>query len=94
MVELNELMRDCLIEANNEYPDHDYVETVFEAFKKYVAITGGPVEIEGDEEGEQLMMECMTFLIDCLIFNLIEKGVVEFEGIEDGEMVYKATVEF
>lgn len=94
MIELNETMKECLIDANNECPELDYVDTVIEAFYRYVNIMGCPVEIESEEEGEELFNKCISFLIDCVLFNLIEKGVVEFDGIEDGEMVYKATVEF
>lgn len=94
MVELDQVMQDCIIEANNECPDLDYADTVIEAFRRYVSIMGAPVEIEDDEEGIELFNKCVTFLIDCVLFNLIEKGMVEVAGIEDGEFVYKTTVEF
>lgn len=94
MIELNQTMQDCIIEANNECPDLDFVDTVIEAFTRYVHLVGEPLEIVDDEEGEDLFNRAITFLIDCVLFNLVEKGLVEVEGIEDGELVYKTTVEF
>jgi hypothetical protein len=94
MIELNDTMRDCLIEANNDCPDLDWVDTVIEAFTRYVSIVGSPMEIESDEEGEELMNAAVRFLIDCVLFNMVDKGVIELDGMEDGELVYKVTAEF
>lgn len=94
MIELNEVMKDCIIDANNEYPDLDYVDTVMQALRKYVNIVGAPIEMESDEEGESFLNEAIRFLVDCVLFNLIEKGLVNFEGIDDGEMVFKTSFEF
>lgn len=93
-IELNEMMKHCLIEANNDYPDLDYADTVIQAFRDYVTIIGEPVQVESDEEGEELFNKAVVFLIDCVLFNLIEKGLVEVAGIEDGEFVYQLTAEF
>lgn len=94
MIELNQTMQDCLIEANNDCPDLDWVDTVIEAFTRYVSIVGAPVEVESDEEGEELFNAAVRFLVDCVLFNMVEKGIVEMEGMEDGEMVFKVSAEF
>lgn len=94
MIELNDTMRDCLIDANNEYPDFGYVDTVIEAVEKYVGLTGAPISMESEEEGIEFFNKSIRFLVDCVLFNLIEEGLVEMAGIEDGELVFQATVEF
>ena len=94
MTELNELMRDCLIYVNNAYPNVGYVELVVEAVKKYVSLTGAPIVLEDEEDEIEFFNKAIRFLIDCVLFNLIEQGLVEMAGIEDGEMVFQATVEF
>lgn len=93
-VELDEVMKDCLIAANDNYPDASVMDTVVIAVQDYVAITEHPLEIENEEEGEAYLYACARFVVDCLIFNMVEKGVVEIEGFEDGDFVYKVTAEF
>lgn len=91
---LNDTMRDCLIEANNDCPDLDWVDTVVEAFTRYKSITGGAWEVENDEEGETLMNAAVKFLIDCVLFNMVDKGIIEIDGMEDDELVFKMSAEF
>lgn len=93
-IELDDMMRDCIIEADKEYPDLDYADTVIEAFRSYVIIMGSPVEFESEEEGEEYFKKAVAFLVDCVLFNMVEKGFIEIEGMEDGEFWYKATAEF
>lgn len=93
-MELNDVMRDCLINANNRYPEYGYIETAMEAVEMYVNITGVPIEMESEEEGIEFLQNAVRFLVDCVLFNLIEEGLVQMAGIEDGELVFQATVEF
>lgn len=94
MIELNDVMRDCLIEANDEYPEYGYIETTMKAVEKYVAITGGPIEMESEEEGAEFLQNSVRFLVDCVLFNLVEEGLFELAGIENGELVFQAIIEF
>lgn len=91
MIELNQTMQDCLIEANDGNPDLDYVETVIEAMRMYVNVVGEPIEMVDEEEGEEFLNRAVIFLIDCVLFNLVEKGMVEVVGIEGEEFVYQLT---
>lgn len=93
-MELNDVMRDCLIHVNNEYPNYGYVDLVIKAIEKYVALTGTPIIMESDEEGEEFFQKAVRFLVDCVLFNLIEDGLIEMAGIENGELVFQATIEF
>lgn len=93
MIELDDLMRECLIEANSEYPDYDYVDTVVQAYKVYSNLVG-PLDFDGEVEGEEFFKSAVGFLVDCVLWDLVEKGVVEIDGIEDGELWFKATAEF
>lgn len=95
MVEINDLMKDCLIRANNDFPDIGYIDTVIEAFREFITLTGSPVEFEDDDEAEDYLKRCVGFVVDCNLWNMLEKGVMEIEGMdEDGELVYKITAEF
>lgn len=91
MIELNQTMQDCLIEANDNNPDFDYVETVIEAMRMYVNVVGEPIEMVDEEEGEEFLNRAVIFLIDCVLFNLVEKGMVEVVGMEGEEFVYQLT---
>ncbi len=93
-MELNKLMKDCLIDANNEYPDCDYADTVIKAFGKYVNIVGSPVEFVDEDEAEEYFKNCVFFVVDCVLWNMLDKGVIEIEGMEDDEFVYKMSAEF
>jgi hypothetical protein len=93
-MELNDVMRDCLIHVNNKYPKRGYVAQVMEAIKMYDNLTGIPIEMENDEEKITFYNKAVNFLVDCVLFNLIEDGFVQIAGIEDGELVFQATVEF
>lgn len=93
-MELGELMKDCLIHAHKDYPDYDYIDTVMAAFASYVNIIGNPVEFVDDEEAEEYLKRCVGFLVDCVLLDMVEKGICEVEGMEDGEFVYKITAEF
>lgn len=90
-MELNDVMRDCLIHVNNKYPNLGYVELVIEAVNIY---DGPPIELENNEEGIAFFNKAVTFLVDCVLFNLLEDGFIQMAGIEDGELVFQATVEF
>lgn len=94
MAELDKTMKDCLIEAHNNYPDYDYIDTVLAAFPVYVNIMGGPVEFVDDQEAEEYLQKCVYFLVDCVLVDLVGKGMVEVDGIEDGDFVYKLSAEF
>lgn len=90
MVELNGLMKDCLIKANDEFPDLDFEDTVYEAFKSYVIITGQPLDVNTDEEGIELLEKARIFVLDCVLLDMVRKGLVEVAGVEeDGDLVYK-----
>lgn len=90
MAELNELMKTCLIDANEEFPDLDFEDTVFEAFKSYVIITGHPLDFETDEEGYELLTKARIFVLDCVLLDMVRKGLIEVDGIAvDGDLVYK-----
>jgi hypothetical protein len=89
MIELNQAMQDCIIEANDNNPDLDFMETIIEAMRMYVNLVGEPIQMEDEEEGEEFLNRAVTFLIDCVLFNLVNKGMVEVVGIEEGEFVYK-----
>lgn len=94
MIELNDIMKDCIIEANNDYPDLDYVDTVMQAFQDYYSMVGAPIEFESEKEGEEFFNKAVAFLIDCVLFNMVEKGIIEIEGFEDGEFWFAVTAEF
>lgn len=94
MIELDEDMRNCLIEAHANYPDLDYSETVIQAFGTYVNFHGPPTFLENEEEGAEYFNKCVRFLIDCVLFDLLSKGLIELEGMEDGDLVFKTTVTF
>lgn len=90
MIELNELMKHCLIEANDSFPDLSFEDTVYEAFKTYVILTGKPLEIENDEEGFELLEKARIFVLDCVLLNMVRNGLIEVDGMEeDGDLVYK-----
>lgn len=89
MIELNQTMQDCIIEANNDFPDLDFIDTIVEAMRMYVNLVGEPIEMVDEVEGEEFLNRAVTFLIDCVLFNLVDKGLVEVAGIEDGEFVYQ-----
>ena len=93
-MEIDDIMKDCLIAANDNYPDLDYIDTVIKAFGDYVGLMGGPVEFDTDDEAEEYLRKCVYFLVDCVLFNMVAKGAVEIEGMEDGEFVYKISAEF
>lgn len=94
-MELDEMMKDCLIRANRDFPDLDYIDTVMEAFRDYVLIMGAPVQIEDEEEGEALLQKAVYFLVDCVVIDMIGKGIIEVDSIdEDGDLMYKMSAEF
>lgn len=90
MAELNDLMKNCLIDANDGFPDLDFEDTVFEAFKSYVIITGAPLDVETEEEGIELLEKARRFLLDCVLLDMVRNGIIEVDGIEeDGDLIYK-----
>lgn len=95
MIELNAMMKQCLIDSHNDYPDLDYIDTVMRAFASYVNFVGAPIEMESEEEGEEFLKKAVFFLVDCVLVDMVAKGIVEVDGMDpDGELVYKVTAEF
>lgn len=91
---LNDEMKDCLIEVDNKCPDASFEETVLEAVWLY-ELRHGPIEFVNEVEAEEFYKRCLAFVLDCTLLNMVRKGLCEVEGMdEDGELVYKATVEF
>jgi hypothetical protein len=90
MIDLNELMQKCLIDANDEFAELNFEDTVYEAFRSYVIITGEPLDIEDEEEGIELLEKARRFLLDCVLLNMVRDGLVEVDSLdEDGDFVYK-----
>lgn len=89
-MELTPEMKECLIEANDEYPDLDWVDTVVEAVRIYGAIYDVPLEFESEEEGTEYFNVCVRFLLDCVLFNMMRDGIVEIDSMdEDGDLCFK-----
>lgn len=89
MVELNALMKHCIIEANNDFPDLNFEDTIFEAFKVYTTLTE-PLRFDSDEEGIDLLERARFFLLDCVLIDMVRNGLIEVDGMdEDGDLVYK-----
>lgn len=89
-MELNELMKDCIIEADKNYPDADWNDTIIAAFTNYVNIVGEPLDIENEEEGMELLEKARFFLLDCVLFNMVRDGLIEIDAVaEDGELIFK-----
>lgn len=91
---LSEEMKTCLIEVDKANPDMSFEDTVLEAVWLHDVRNGTPVSFETEEEGKAFYREALAFVLDCTLLSLVAKGAVEVEGMEDGEFVYKVTVEF
>lgn len=68
-------------------------ETVSEAFRLHYELTGGPIDVEDDEEGMNLVREAFAFVADEVLHGLVLKGVMEFAGVdENGELTVRLAV--
>ncbi len=90
MAELNELMKQCLIDADNEHPEMNWDDTIVEAFRGYSILTGDILEFDSEEEGMEFLQKARYFLLDCVLWNMVEKGLIEIDAMdEDGDLFYK-----
>lgn len=85
---LNEKMKECLRLAmvNTQF---DFGEVVEEGLRLYTESTGGPVEVENEEEAHEFIEECMKYVLDETLSQMILDGLVEVKGIDEhGDMMY------
>lgn len=94
MIELDQRMKNCLIEADVQNPEMNWVDTVVEAVAIYDCISEDKLKFENEEEGVEYFNAAVAFLLDCVLLKMVREGLVEVVGIDpDGELVYKTTVE-
>lgn len=88
---LPDSMKRCL-QLMMENEELSTEEVVFGAFKLHFEITGGPIDIEDDEEGMEVVRSAFAFVADEVLHSLVLKGVMEFAGVdENGELTVKLT---
>lgn len=93
-MELNDLMKQCLIEANDNEPNTSWVDTVVAATETYDCISEEKLQFKNEEEGVEYFNNAMAFLLDCVLLNMVRNGLVEVSGMDpNGELVYRATIE-
>lgn len=94
MTGLNELMKNCLIEADTQNPKMNWIDTVVEAVAIYDCVSEEKLRFTNEEEGVEYFNTAVAFLLDCVLLKMVREGMVEVTGMDpDGELVYKATIE-
>lgn len=85
-MELSRGLKNCLLLAMED-PDLDFEETVDTGLRLYAESIGGVIEIEDEEEGMEMVGECFRFVIDAVLGNLEDMGVIEMKGVDPEEGV-------
>lgn len=90
-MEVDELMKNCLREAMERNPDLDYIETFEVAVETYVTVQG-PIEVEDEEEFHTFVNDCVEFMFDATLGDLVGRGLVDMDGVdEEGDFVFSLT---